>query len=84
MPVHVLFFASLKDATGTAEVDLDLDAELPLDRFLSRVGERLGAAAFAAITAENVRIAVNQALVDGAVTIRPGDEVAFMPPVTGG
>jgi molybdopterin synthase sulfur carrier subunit len=31
-----------------------------------------------------VRIAVNQEMVSAASPIKPGDEVAFFPPVTGG
>ena len=31
-----------------------------------------------------VRIAVNQELADASTSIRPGDEVALFPPVTGG
>jgi molybdopterin converting factor small subunit len=33
---------------------------------------------------ETVRCAVNQEFADSATTLRPGDEVAFFPPVTGG
>ena len=82
--VRVLFFASLKDAAGTSEIHLELETGLPLDRLLPLLGKQLGDAAMAALTAENVRIAVNQELTRGAVMVHPGDEVAFMPPVTGG
>jgi len=41
-------------------------------------------AAFAALSAPNVRIAVNKEFVEGGCTLRDGDEVAFMPPITGG
>ncbi|MGB1686261.1 MAG: MoaD/ThiS family protein [Pseudomonadales bacterium] len=37
-----------------------------------------------ALTAENVRVAVNQELVKGNPRVKPGDEIAFFPPVTGG
>ena len=33
---------------------------------------------------ENVRIAVNQSLISGECALAAGDEVAFLPPVTGG
>jgi molybdopterin converting factor small subunit len=48
------------------------------------ISQRLDEKGMAALGAENVRVAVNQALVAAPQTISPGDEVAFMPPVTGG
>ena len=36
------------------------------------------------LQAENVRIAVNQALTSGPLKFGAGDEIAFLPPVTGG
>jgi len=36
------------------------------------------------LTAENVRVAVNQEMVNGDLQVRNGDEIAFFPPVTGG
>ena len=56
-----------------------------LDALLAALRQQLGAAGYAALTAENVRIAVNQEFIDGgAAELRSGDEVAFLPPVTGG
>jgi molybdopterin synthase sulfur carrier subunit len=31
-----------------------------------------------------IRVAVNQEMAEPSTTLRPGDEVAFFPPVTGG
>ena len=64
---------------------LDLDRiKIPADvtdtdalrRFL---GER-----WPEIATPQVRIAVNQTLVHGMVSLSPGDEVAFLPPMSGG
>lgn len=88
MVIRVLFFASLKEAVG-----LDLwecrvpegAAGMRLDALLAALRQQLGAAGHSALTAENVRIAVNQEFIDDkAVELRAGDEVAFLPPVTGG
>ena len=50
-----------------------------------RCGNSWARPGYAALTAENVRIAVNQEFIDGeAAELRSGDEVAFLPPVTGG
>jgi molybdopterin synthase sulfur carrier subunit len=84
MSVDVLFFASLRDATGTDKVSLEIDEPLSLEAFLPRLRSLVGAGGIAALTAENVRIAINQEMIRGPVTVQDGDEVAFMPPVTGG
>jgi molybdopterin converting factor small subunit len=36
------------------------------------------------LTAENIRIAVNQNIIGEDIGVTDGDEVAFFPPVTGG
>lgn len=61
-------------------------SSLRLNALLAALKPALGADGYAALTAENVRIAVNQEFVEGAarVELKPGDEVAFLPPVTGG
>ncbi|MCZ0943636.1 MAG: MoaD/ThiS family protein [Gammaproteobacteria bacterium] len=87
--IRVLFFASLREA-----VDMDAWTYSPnvagssvrLSALLAALKPALGPEGYAALTAENVRIAVNQEFVDGAarVDLKSGDEVAFLPPVTGG
>ncbi len=84
MSTRVLFFASLKDATGMAEVEIDLQEAVSLDGLIRSLATRLPDEALQAIRAENVRVAINQTLASGAVQVAPGDEVAFLPPVTGG
>ncbi len=86
--IRVLFFASLREAVGCHEFDLPLvtgtGPAIAFDTLLAALQSRLAAGAYAALVADNVRIAVNQALVEGPVALRAGDEVAFLPPVTGG
>ena len=84
MTVEVLFFASLRDATGTDRVRLEISEPLPLDVFLPKLTSVVGESGVAALSAENVRIAINQEMIRGSATVQDGDEVAFMPPVTGG
>lgn len=98
MSVRVLFFASLRDALGCDEHTLKVDAPMELSVFIDRLSSELGPAAREALTAESVRIAVNQELLNGSLfsregslssregstLIRDADEVAFLPPVTGG
>ena len=83
--IHVLYFAWLRERMGRAEERLELPpgvgtvAEL-VGWLTARDAE--GARAFA--DASVVRAAVNQDFADPAAPVRPGDEVAFFPPVTGG
>ncbi len=81
---RILFFASLRDATQIDELELRLDEPLGLSALIDKLAEQLPAAAMEALRAENVRVAVNQTFLTGSAEIQPGDEVAFMPPVTGG
>ena len=82
--IRVLFFASLRDAVGVSECAVSVDAPLTVERLLAELRNELSAPAYTAICAENVRVAINQELVDGVGSINSGDEVAFLPPVTGG
>jgi sulfur-carrier protein len=83
--VEVKFFASLKEAAGCDAIRLELNSsscELP--ELIAMLKARLSSAAFTALTAESVRVALNQELQNGPFIITSGDEVAFLPPVTGG
>jgi molybdopterin synthase sulfur carrier subunit len=83
-PLKILFFASLRDAVGVAEVHLPAPAAGTLESLWPALRERLGADAVAELQAENVRVALNQGLVNAPLRFAPGDEIAFLPPVTGG
>ena len=77
----VKFFASLREDLGRAELEL---AAASVADLLDALRAELGAD-MAAIEQENVRIAVNQDLIDDFnQPLAAGDEVAFLPPVTGG
>ncbi len=84
MSVRVLFFASLREAAGTGELVVALEEPVSVGDFHQRLASFLAPEVLQALTAENVRVAVNQTLVEGPARITPGDEVAFLPPVTGG
>jgi sulfur-carrier protein len=84
MNVEVRFFASLRESAGTPGLQVMLPDPAGYDELIDALRARLSAAAFAAVTGENVRVAVNQALTGVPVTLADGDEVAFLPPVTGG
>jgi molybdopterin synthase sulfur carrier subunit len=84
-PVQILYFAWLRERVGTGEEHLTLpegvDTVGALVGWLRQRSDR-HAAAFA--LAATVRCAVNQDFATPEAAVRPGDEVAFFPPVTGG
>jgi len=78
--LHVLLFAGLAEDVGSRELVLD-DGDLPatvgeLERRLRDRWPVLAPATF--------RVAVNRSYVGGEHELRPGDEVALIPPVSGG
>lgn len=82
MTVRVRFFASLREAVGADSLDVPHQASI--EGLLRVLRERLSETAYRAISAENVRLAVNQELIPATATLQDGDEVAFLPPITGG
>jgi molybdopterin converting factor small subunit len=84
-PVHVLFMGRLQGPAGGAARAVPLVGSTPLSRFvaaLTGADEELAAA----LAAPSVRVAVNADIVARGAdpAILPGDEVAFMPPFSGG
>ena len=84
MKVAVRFFASLREATGCADIALELRPDADFALLCRELCGRLGAHALDALLAANVRVARNQTFEQPPFALRDGDEVAFLPPVTGG
>jgi molybdopterin synthase catalytic subunit len=81
MRVHVLFFGMLKDLVGKASDTLDLDQGASVADLLAhyetqipRLRESL----------PSLALAVNQEYASAETKLRPNDEVAILPPVSGG
>ena len=81
MRVRVLFFGLLKDLTGASCEEADLpagsDLRAALEHYQARV-PRLRE------MARNIVIARNQEFADLSTPLAEGDEIAFLPPVSGG
>ncbi len=83
--VKILYFAGLREATGTGAEELVLPANVRDVAGLRALLCGRSAAWAAALTeSRRVRTAVNQDMAAGDTPLRDGDEVAFFPPVTGG
>ncbi len=85
MQIQLKFFASLREAVGTAHESLTLPAGVATAgevRELLRA--RGGAWADALADSKALRIALNQQMTDASARLSEGCELAFFPPVTGG
>ena len=74
--LRVLLFASLRERAGWEERTLPVPTPSPTAR---QVWEELNLGSLAGIS-----IAVNQQLVGADQPLKAGDELAFLPPCTGG
>jgi molybdopterin synthase sulfur carrier subunit len=83
--VKLLYFAWLKTKTGRAEEDVTLPPEVAtVGQLLTWLEGRGPGFADALADRRAIRVAVNQAYAQPGDPVRPGDEVAIFPPVTGG
>ncbi len=78
MNVKVLFFASLREAAGTRQLELALDAPVTLRQLAERL-ERSHA-----LSLSGSLCAVNERYAEPESVVADGDTVAFFPPVSGG
>lgn len=83
--VRVLYFAWLRERVGRAEETLDLtEGVTTVDELVAALEARSEQHRDAFAQRRSIRAAVNQEFAQGATKVRPGDEIAFFPPVTGG
>jgi sulfur-carrier protein len=83
--IKVLYFAGLREQVGSRGEDLDVPSEVTTVAGLRALLQARGGAWQGALApGRAVRIAVNQEMAAATTPVRPGDEVAFFPPVTGG
>ena len=81
MQVRVLFFGMLKDAAGRASDTLQLPERATLAELLARCGEKFPALAK---FSGSLALSVNQEYAGRGTVLRENDEVALLPPVSGG
>jgi molybdopterin synthase sulfur carrier subunit len=77
--IKLLYFASLADRAGRSAETRDTSANTPQDLYAEVAREH----AFA-FSSAHVRVAINGALADWDRPLADGDEVVFLPPVSGG
>ncbi len=79
--VKVLFFGMLKDIVGRAEDHIEVADDARLESVFARYARQ-----FPRLTdlEASIVLACNQEFCDRSAAIREGDEIAFLPPVSGG
>lgn len=83
--LRLVYLARLREAFGAASESVALPAGVAtVGELRAWLTARGGAWATELAPGRAVRIAVNHDLADVETPIRPGDEVALFPPVTGG
>ena len=83
--VRVVYLARLREAFGRSGESLAIEGNAPnVAGVLATLCRREGVWARELATGRAVRIAVNHQLVAADAPVREGDEVALLPPVTGG
>jgi molybdopterin converting factor subunit 1 len=79
--MKVVFFSQLRDLAGAPELDVDLAQGTTVAQLLEQLYQK-----FPALRAHDKTILVGAGVefVDRNYVIKPGDEIAIMPPVQGG
>ena len=85
MKIKVLYLASLREQLGKPGEDLEIPPVTSTVAGLrTLLMARGGAWQSALAQGKALRVAVNQDMAQPTTPVKPGDEVAFFPPVTGG
>ena len=85
MKVKVLYLASLRERLGKSGEDLELSPATSTVAGLRTLLIARGGTWQTALAQGNaLRVAVNQEMAQPTTPVKPGDEIAFFPPVTGG
>ena len=81
MRVKVLFFGVLKDIVGTAEDTIEVAPDTTLDAVFTTYAER-----FETLNGRrpSILFARNRDFAKGETALAENDEIAFLPPVSGG
>ena len=81
MTITVKFFALARDKAGTGDIRLEVPVIATVDSVAKTLGEKYPELAS---MLPKVAFAINQSYVTADVLLKDGDELAVIPPVSGG
>ncbi|HMF90903.1 MAG TPA: molybdenum cofactor biosynthesis protein MoaE [Candidatus Angelobacter sp.] len=81
MRIRVLLFGQLKDIVGQREETLEIEPGAKLESLVARYADRFPK--FQALSG-SIACSINQEYASASAILRDGDEVALLPPVSGG
>jgi molybdopterin converting factor subunit 1 len=79
--ISMLYFATVKDATGIRMESIDLSNDTSIREMLSKISIIYPKLKH---ILNNIQISVNYKIVDLNTVLKEGDEVALLPPISGG
>jgi molybdopterin converting factor subunit 1 len=79
MNIKVRFFASVREIAGKSETDLQVEAGATVSGLMTILQ-----GIFPRLSPAGMMVAVNQEFAAPGAVLREGDEVALLPPVSGG
>ena len=84
MIVRLLLFASAREAAGRSRDEFELASGAPLERLLTDAVDRYGESFAQVLTTARVWINGDEPKADRATALGDDDEIAVLPPVSGG
>lgn len=79
MRIKVLFFASFREIVGTNSLELDVDDGETTANIFATLCEQ-----YPLLQQGSVAMAVNKTYITDATQLKDGDELALLPPISGG
>ena len=81
MEVKILFFASFRDIVGSSSLQLAILESTTTTTVFEQLCQSYPQLKEGA---DQISVAVNKVYITAPVTLKDGDEVAFLPPISGG
>jgi len=81
--ISIKYFANLREVAGKESEELTASSEMKLED-LCRQLEKSQTQIVEMVRQKNVMVAINQEMATMDSTIKDGDEIAFLPPFSGG
>jgi len=82
--IKVLFFAHLSEVANTASLDLTFSEQKSVETLVDDLKAHVPAALIDELKSHTAMVSINQSYATWQSLLNDGDELAFLPPVSGG